>query len=130
MSPSEAAEEEPAGGEALLSMLVGSIPFGLLAEDEEKRILYANEVFCGVFAQLLHGEKLVGSNRDEALGDAGILFSDPGGFVGLTEEELTERRPVTGNGFPFTDGRVFGCDHVPVFVGDERRGHATGAIGT
>lgn len=47
VSPSEAAEEEPAGGEALLSMLVGSIPFGLLAEDEEKRFLYATKSFAG-----------------------------------------------------------------------------------
>lgn len=109
--------------EPLLSVLVRSMPSGILVEGEERRILYANDAFCKMFSETLTREELFGSGCDEALSNAASLFSDPEGFVRRTEETLERRRPVSGEEFALADGRVFERDYVPVFVGEDYRGH-------
>lgn len=116
-------EEHLPPGEPLLSVLVRSMPSGILVEDEERRILYANDAFCEMFSEALTREELFVSSCDEALSNAAPLFSDPEGFVRRTEEALERRRPVSEEEFALADGRVFERDYVPIFVGEEYRGH-------
>jgi PAS domain S-box-containing protein len=96
-----------------LDVLIENVPFGILFEDEARRVLYANQAFCDLFG-LSSPDALLG--MDCAAGAQAVkhLFADSEGFIDLIERLNTLRAPAHGLAFPMADERVLECDYIPV----------------
>ncbi len=89
--------------ESWLRVLVGNLRAGVLLEDQQRRILLANQAFCDLFGVGAPPESLVGG--DCAGLAAAPLFADPDAFLTRVDEILTRGQPVLGEVLAMADGR-------------------------
>jgi signal transduction histidine kinase/CheY-like chemotaxis protein len=108
---------------ARLEQFIASLNGGVIAEDENRRILLVNQSLLDLFGVSGPPETLVGTDCSDAAEGSKALFRDPEGFVDRVAEILGDREPVTGELLELADGRTFERDYVPVFLDDEHRGH-------
>jgi PAS domain S-box-containing protein len=106
-----------------LSTLIESLQAGILVEDGFRRIQHINQEFCDMFSIPAPPEALFGADCSNAAEDSKGLFEEPERFVRGIDQLLEEQRPVTGEELSLADGRTFERDYVPIFVGDEYKGH-------
>ena len=117
------AEEELRAATSRLGALIENLQAGVLVEDDSRCISHANQEFCSMFGIPAPPQALIGADCSESAEEIKGLFAEPERFVGRIEELLRERRVVTGEELLLADGRVFERDYVPIFVGDDYRGH-------
>jgi signal transduction histidine kinase len=108
---------------ARLRALVQNLGFGVLVEDEARRVSLANEAFCRLFGIPLSPAALVGADCAEASHGVARLVMEGEGFVERIESLIAARRPVLGDEIRFRDGRILERDYVPIEVDSEGRGH-------
>jgi PAS domain S-box-containing protein len=116
-------EEELRATTSQLVSLVENLQSGVLVEDDSRCIVRANQAFCAMFGIPAPPQALVGVDCSGAVEAVKGLFVEPERFVRRIEEVLRERRVVTGEEISLADGRVFERDYVPIFVGEDYRGH-------
>ncbi len=100
--------------ESWLRVLVGNLRAGVLLEDQQRRILLANQAFCDLFGVGAPPESLVGG--DCAGLAAAPLFADPDAFLTRVDEILTRGQPVLGEVLAMADGRRVERNYQPVEV--------------
>ena len=99
-----------------LSALVANLPIGILVEDAQRHILAANQAFCDLVNLAVAPANLTGQSSAECIERVKSLLHDPDGFVRWMEELVTNHSEDAGQTLHLTDGRVFKCDHIPIFV--------------
>ena len=103
--------------------LIENLQVGVLMEDEQRRIVYANRLFCQMFGLPQSPDELAGidlSQRASQLLKASI--DDAEGLQAENAELGRQRLPVAGREIQLPDGRVFEQDYAPVFAGSDYRG--------
>ncbi len=108
---------------SLLAALIENLQAGILVEDESRRIVHANAELCAKFGIPVSPQDLIGADCSRGAQQVMHLFAEPEEFVERVEELLRQRRVVTHEELRLADGRVFERDYIPIFVGDEYRGH-------
>jgi diguanylate cyclase (GGDEF)-like protein/PAS domain S-box-containing protein len=116
-------QHELATTAARFGSLIQNMPSGILVEDENHHIRYANAAITGMFEMEATPEELAGEDCGAAARYIMSLLADPEGFVERVEEILAEARPVTGEEILLADGRVYERDYIPIYVWGEHRGH-------
>jgi PAS domain S-box-containing protein len=106
-----------------LRALVANLGFGVLVEDERRRVSQANRAFCEIFRVPVKPDELVGADCDAAARASAQLTDDPDAFVARIEQVLAGRVAVTGDQITMLDGRVLERDYVPIAVDAVGRGH-------
>jgi PAS domain S-box-containing protein len=106
-----------------LSVLIGSLREAVLLEDEHRRIELVNQAFCDLFSIPAPPMALIGADCSNAAETSKALFSDPDAFVARVSALLAERALITGEVLTMADGRVLERDYIPIFIGDDYRGH-------
>ena len=106
-----------------LSTLIESLQAGIMVEDGSRHIQHINQEFCDMFSLPAPPEALFGADCSNAAKESKNLFGEPETFVRRIDQLLEEQRPVTGEELSLSDGRTFERDYVPIFVGDEYKGH-------
>jgi len=106
-----------------LRALVANLGFGVLVEDERRRVSLVNRAFCELFRVPVEPAQLLGADCDQAAQASAELTDDPGGFVARIEQVLKSRSAVAGDRVTLRDGRVLERDYVPIAVDAEERGH-------
>jgi PAS domain S-box-containing protein len=96
---------------------VENLQDGIVFEDEQRRILYANRRFGELFGIDRPAETLIGLDCSSAALRCGRLFADAEQFARRIDDIITGRRIVTGEELLLADGRVFERDYVPVQTG-------------
>lgn len=91
--------------------VVGSLPSGLLLEDDNHLILQVNDSFTKMFGIPLPPDQLVGTDCSQSAEQAKYLFENPSGFVQTIHHVRADHQSVTGINFKLVDGRVFECDY-------------------
>ena len=99
---------------SLLGALIAHLQDGVMAEDEDGRIVVANAAFariCGVQS----ADELIGTSA-HALRERvwPVLVGDVDGYRRLTTELRRKREPQLDFEVTLKDGRVFDRDYVPV----------------
>ncbi len=115
-------ENRPAGLSALWT-ISQSLHQGILVENEERRLVIVNQVFCDLFGIPVPPEQLRGFDCSLAAEQAAPLFEDPSGFIDGIQRVLADRLIVRGELLRLRDGRVFERDFVPVIERGRYRGH-------
>ncbi|MGJ7459651.1 sensor domain-containing diguanylate cyclase [Halomonas sp. MA07-2] len=106
-----------------LEVVIEGLDVGLLLEDENRRVIVANQAFCNLFAGGAPPDALVGMDCRETAQSAKVHYTEPEGFVSRIEELVTAKRKQARDLLALEDGRFFERAYTPLFVADEYHGH-------
>lgn len=105
-----------------LSALLKNLRGGIVVEDENRRVVLANQTFCNLFGIDAPPESLDGADCGEAAEHSKGLFVEPDTFIEGIDAALEARQTATDE-LTMTDGRVLERTYVPVFHGETYLGH-------
>ncbi len=99
-----------------LSALIESLQAGVLVEDEQGRIVLANQCFCDLFQTGVTSRELIGGETAPVLKACGDRMVDVRGFAVLLEHLFETWSPLMAHELPLADGRFLELDYVPIFL--------------
>ena len=106
-----------------LRALIENMQAGILVETGGRKIALLNETFCRMFQVPVPAHVLVESDTRDLLEECLPLLVDRKAFLVRIEAMAQVRKPVQGEEFELTDGRIMALDFVPIAVGEEYLGH-------
>ena len=107
----------------LQKTLLSNIQSGIIFEDENNNIIFANELFCELFSISDVPESLNGLNCQDCLEISKNLFVDSEKFAERIGEIVHKKEIVTNEILKMVDGKFLERDYIPLFVNDEYKGH-------
>ncbi|MEO0572768.1 MAG: PAS domain S-box protein [Bacteroidota bacterium] len=116
-------EEKIKASEQRLSTLITNLQTGVLLEDENRKMVLANQKFCELFAIPIAPHKLTGINCKKSLDKYKHLFVDPEYMVKRVDYILERKELVLSDELELVDGRTFERDYIPLFIDDMYKGH-------
>jgi len=108
---------------ARLTALIINLQAAILVEDENRRIVLANQAFCEMFAIPLSPDQLIGTDCAGVLEAASHCFHDPQIFSARICEILDNRQSVVGEELHLKDDRFIERDYIPIFSRENYLGH-------
>lgn len=103
--------------------LIGAFPAAVLVEDQNRRILIANEAFTTLFSIAVPPEDLLGADCSDAAEQSKHLFADPEDFVASVKAALAAQVPRVDEPLHMSDGRVLRRHYIPVHQLGKYLGH-------
>ncbi|MFT4947378.1 MAG: PAS domain S-box-containing protein, partial [Natronomonas sp.] len=103
---------------ALLSTLFEALPVGVLAEDESRRVVRANQQLSDLFDLPGTPEDFVGDDCAELAEDISDMFAEPDAFVTRIDELVSGSEPVRNEEMTLRDGRTFVRSYHPIELSD------------
>ena len=107
----------------LLTTLLSNLNSGILVEDENRKILYTNQLFCDMFSVPLKPEQMKGIDCSDSAEQSKIYFQDPDKFVERISEILEKKEPVFSDLLKLVDGRILERDYIPIYIDDQYKGN-------
>jgi PAS domain S-box-containing protein len=108
--------------EKVFTSLVNNSQSGILLEDENRKIVFTNQLFCDLFNMAAPAENLTGIDCSQSAQQSKHLFKDPQEFVADIDRILENKSFVTDN-LNLADGRILRREYIPIFIDDIYRGH-------
>lgn len=109
--------------QARLTTLITNFQQGMLVEDENRRIILVNQLFCDIFNIPAPPQALIGMDCSQSAEQSKYLFQNPDQFVIRIEEVLREQKNVIDEELPMIDGRTLKRDYIPIFLDNKYQGH-------
>lgn len=106
-----------------LYSLINNMNSAVLAEDENRKIILVNQMFCDLFGIPALPEQMTGVDCSDAAEQSKHLFYEEEGFVQRIDEILENRVPVFGDLLRMKSSRILERDFVPVFENKVYKGH-------
>ena len=106
-----------------LSAMIENLQAGILVEDENRRIVLANDTLCWQFGLAITPEELTGQPTTALYEQIKQHCAHPDDFHRRIIAIMTERAPVVGEELVLGDGRVMERDFVPIQAGGAYYGH-------
>jgi len=103
--------------------LIQNLHAGVLLEDEQRRIVLTNKIFCDLFAIPAEPEMLIGADCSQSAEQSKDLFADPEAFVLRITELLAKRQLSIREELKMADGRILERDYIPIFADKRYLGH-------
>jgi PAS domain S-box-containing protein len=107
----------------LFKTLLANLQSGVLIENENREVLFTNELFCSFFSIPAAPDQLIGMDCSESARQSMALFNDPEKFVSRIETLLQDRKPIYNEVLETANGKILERDYVPIFIDDIYRGH-------
>jgi PAS domain S-box-containing protein len=108
---------------ARLSTLIASLRVGILLQDEERRIVLANDTFTRMFDVQVPADELRGSYLADRVPHFPRVFADPDAIGSRVDALVAAGLPLTGEELSLADGRVVERDYTPVHLSGATLGH-------
>lgn len=106
-----------------LATVISNLQFGVLLEDENRKIALTNPIFCEMFGMPGTPQEMVGIDCSGAAEQSKMFFKDPEGFVKRIEQILRDKKTVIGDELFTVSGLVLQRDFIPIFRGEVYKGH-------
>ncbi|WP_028523719.1 PAS domain S-box protein [Runella limosa] len=106
-----------------LTTLITNLQKGVLVEDEYRRIILVNQLFCDLFGIPAPPDTLKGLDCSQSAEQSKHLFKNPEQFVARIEDLLLKREIVVEEELEMVDGRILQRDYIPIFLEGHYRGH-------
>jgi two-component system, sensor histidine kinase len=116
-------DEKLSESEHRLISLITNLQNGVLVEDENRKIVLANEKYCEMFGIDIPHEKLKGKNGAEYVDATKELFNDPDFFEERIMSLLEFQKPAMDEIFEMQDGRLLKRQYIPVCTDNIYKGH-------
>jgi diguanylate cyclase (GGDEF)-like protein len=105
-----------------LTALLKNLRGGIVVEDENRRMILANQRFCDLFGIAAPPEALEGADCAAAAEQSKALFRDPNAFIDGISFALHSRETMTDE-LEMVGGTILERTYVPVFHGETYLGH-------
>ncbi len=106
-----------------LSSLVLNLQYGILLEDENRKIVLINQKFCNLFGINAAPETLHGLDCGLMANEMKSYFMNEDNFIKNIDKLLQKKKVTLSDKVKLKDGRVFSRDYIPVWVDSEYSGH-------
>lgn len=106
-----------------LAALISNLHSGILVEDELRRVVLTNQMFCGIFNLEMRPNELIGTDYYDLADDFKHLFEHSDTFDQRVEAILESKEAVVNEKLPLRDGRVLERDYVPILLDGQYNGH-------
>lgn len=103
--------------------LVENLGAGILAVNQDGRIVFANRTYKSIFSIGPDSQELVGAEYMRAFEAMRAQLVSAEDQKDKIEELLSKRKPAIGEELELTDGRTVERDFIPIFIGNEYEGH-------
>ncbi len=107
----------------LFKTLLANLQSGILIENENREILFTNDLFCSIFDVSTPSDQLIGADCSRAERRKKYLFKEPEAFFSRIQALLRKREPVYNEAIEIIDGTILERDYVPIFIDGVYRGH-------
>ncbi len=107
----------------LLITLLSNFQSGIMAEDENRKIIFANQIYCDMRNIKLAPEELVGTDCSKLIHEAKLLFNIPKHFIETTNKILRQKKLVLGELLETADNQYIERDYIPIFINNQYKGH-------
>lgn len=107
----------------LLKTLLSNFQSGIMAEDENRKIIFANQIYCDMRNIKLAPEELVGTDCSKLIHEAKLLFNIPEHFIEKTNKILLQKKLVLGELLETADNHYIERDYIPIFIDNQYKGH-------
>lgn len=116
-------EEELSRNITIFKTLLVNLQSGILVENEDRKILFTNKLFCSIFNMGDNPDLLVGQDCSESANHCKDLFQAPEEFVNGINTLLENRKAVYSEMIETKEGRILERDFVPIYVEEVYKGH-------
>jgi signal transduction histidine kinase/CheY-like chemotaxis protein/HPt (histidine-containing phosphotransfer) domain-containing protein len=106
-----------------LTSLIENLNEGVLVEDENRKVVLANEKFCEIFNINLEASQLKGFDCGIAAEDTKKMFEEEYSFISRISEILISKKIVLGDVLKLKNGKVLERDYIPINLNNEYKGH-------
>lgn len=120
VSDRKLAEIELETTQTRLSTLITNLQSGVMVEDENGRVILANQLFCDLFEIPLTANELIGYDCTLARQQVKPLFVQPDAFVNRMNELLESRQARVGEEISMANGHILELDYIPIFLDDNQ----------
>jgi PAS domain S-box-containing protein len=107
----------------LLKTLLSNFQSGILAEDENHKIIFANQLYCDMRNIKLAPEEMVGIDSSKLIQKAKLVFKNPQHFIEKTDKILRHKKLILGELLETADNHYIERDYIPIFIDNEYKGH-------
>jgi PAS domain S-box-containing protein len=107
----------------LLITLLSNLNSGILVEDENRKILYTNQLFCDMFSIPASPDQMTGTDCSDSAEQSKHYFEHEDQFVTRISEVLKNKMPVFDDELKLKDGRILERDYIPIYIDNEYKGH-------
>jgi PAS domain S-box-containing protein len=106
-----------------LTALITNLQKAVLVEDENRKIILVNQLFCDFFGIASTPEALIGTYYSESLAQVKYSFKDAEDFVRRMAQLLNNQEIVVEEKLIAADGRILERDYIPIFLEGAYRGN-------
>jgi PAS domain S-box-containing protein len=106
-----------------LTTLIANLQAGILVEDEAGLVILVNYEFCALFDISLSPDEMIGTDSERLAERVRSMTTNPRSFYTRLADLLNDRKIVTGEEIYLSGGRTLERDYVPIFIGEDYRGH-------
>lgn len=107
----------------LFKTLLANLQAGILVEDENRIIMFTNNLFCDAFSIPFSPDQMVGIDCSNSAEQSKHLFKYPEQFGPRIDEILSKREVVTSELLETVNNRILKRDYIPIFINNEYKGH-------
>ncbi|NND06001.1 MAG: PAS domain S-box protein [Saprospiraceae bacterium] len=106
-----------------LSTLIKNLQSAVVVEDEQGKILLANQRFINLFHLSDSPDSIVGHACSEIMQSISSLFQQPHQFIAKTHSQTKNQTPVINQEFVLREGSILERDYIPISVDNKYLGH-------
>ena len=106
-----------------LKTLITNLQAGILLEDDQRKIILANPIFCKLFGIDAEPELMKGLDCNLMADSTKNYFKFPEVFLTRIQEILQQRETVIAEEITLADGRIFERSYIPLFKDKQYNGH-------
>lgn len=103
--------------------IFNNLNLGLLLEDADRKIIMINQRFCELFQYTMSPDEMIGLDCKAGLDSMIDFFKNGKEQIAFFETCIENKVIVLAQEVLLSDGRIFECDYIPVFVGENYTGH-------
>lgn len=108
--------------EKIFTSLISNLQSGILLEDENRKIVYTNQLFCDLFLIPNSPEDLQGQDCEKSAEQSKNLFYHPENFISRINTLFHNKKLVTSETLNLKDGRIFERSYIPIFTDNVFKG--------
>ncbi len=116
-------ESDLINSENRLRQLILSLDEAVLLEDENRRVIFTNQMFCEFFSIPMPPENLIGYDCAKAADDTKHLFTNEEAFVQEINKLVSKRKLVANQEIDLKNGKVLSRSYIPLILNNEYKGH-------
>lgn len=116
-------EEKLKASEERMATLIKNLQTGILLEDQNRKIVLANQKFCDLFGIPVSPDVLKGVDSAKSIHKYKNMFLEPETALQRISDVISKKQLVTADEMELLDGRTFERDYIPLFNNGEYQGH-------